>query len=55
MGVGFESWWCNGGVGSWLWLGFDLVWGRGNGDNVGGDVKISFQWVLMGGFEWIFL
>ena len=48
MGVGFGSWWCSGDMGPWLWLGIDLVWGRGYGDNAGGGVEISFRWVLMG-------
>ncbi|KAF3952065.1 hypothetical protein CMV_022349 [Castanea mollissima] len=47
-----------GGVGPWLWLGIDLAWDRGYGDNAGGGVEISFRWVLMGvlnGFFFDFL
>ena len=58
MGVGFGSWWCSGGMGPWLWLGIDLAWGRGYGDNADGGVEISFRWVLMGvlnGFFFDFL
>ena len=58
MGVGFGSWWCSGGMGPWLWLGIDLAWGRGYGDNAGGGMEISFRWVLMGvlnGFFFDFL
>ena len=58
MGVGFGSWWCNGGMGPWLWLGIDLAWGHGYGDNASGGLEISFRWVLMGvlnGFFFDFL
>ena len=58
MGVGFRSWWCSGGMGPWLWLGIDLAWGHGYGDNAGGGLEISFRWVLMGvlnGFFFDFL
>ena len=56
--MGFGSWCCSGGMGPWLWLGIDLAWGRGYGDNAGGGVEISFRWVLMGvlnGFFFDFL
>ena len=45
-------------MGPWLWLGIDLAWGRGYGDNASGGVEISFRWVLMGvlnGFFFDFL
>ena len=56
--MGFGLWCCSGGMGPWLWLGIDLAWGRGYGDNAGGGVEISFRWVLMGvlnGFLFDFL
>ena len=31
-----------------LWLGIDLAWGCGYGDNAGEGVEISFLWILMG-------
>ena len=52
------SWWCSGNMGPWLWLGIDLAWGCGYGDNADGGVEISFRWVLMGvlnGFFFDFL
>ena len=45
-------------MGPWLWLGIDLAWGHGYGDNASGGLEISFRWVLIGvlnGFFFDFL
>ena len=54
--MGFGLWCCSGGMGPWLWLGIDLAWGRGYGDNAGGGVELDQ--LPMGfdrGSEWIFI